>query len=46
VSSFKHEKEIERIGNGQQWNLHKCKGTIMDERSKGGRKDLKHEVLI
>jgi hypothetical protein len=46
LSSFKHEKEIEKDGNGQQWNFHKCKGIIVDERNKGGRKVLKHAILI
>jgi hypothetical protein len=46
LSSFKHEKEIEKDGNGQQWNFHKCKGIIVDERNKGGRKVLKHTILI
>ncbi len=46
LSSFKHEREIERDGNGQRWSFHKCKGIVTDERRKGGRKALKHKVLI
>jgi hypothetical protein len=46
LSSFKHEREIEKDGNGWWWNFHKCKGNAANERKKRGRKDLKHEVLI
>jgi hypothetical protein len=35
-----------RDGNGWQWNFHKCKGIISDEKIKGGKKALKHDVLI
>jgi len=46
LSSFKHEKKTQKNGNGRQWSFHKCKGIITDERRKGGRKVLKHKVLI
>jgi hypothetical protein len=45
LSSFKHERETKRDGNGQ-WNFHKCKGIAVNEKNKGGRKAFKHKVLI
>jgi hypothetical protein len=44
--SIEYPPRGKRNGNGWQWSFHKCKGIIVNERSKGGKKVLKHEVFI